>query len=51
MTANISIDSDLVQHALEISGLRSEEEAVTLALEELIADRQSRDRKLAHVED
>lgn len=39
MATNLAIDPDLLQHALEVSGLRTKKEAVTLALEEFVARR------------
>jgi Arc/MetJ family transcription regulator len=42
MTINLSLDSDLVERALEVSGERTKEEAVSLALREFIALRGQR---------
>ncbi|HEX2891763.1 type II toxin-antitoxin system VapB family antitoxin [Vineibacter terrae] len=39
MTTNISIDPKLIERALEVSGERTKEAAVTKALEEFIARR------------
>lgn len=39
MATNLAIDPDLLQHALEVSGLRTKKEAVTIALEEFVARR------------
>lgn len=36
MSTNLSIDPELLQKALEISGLRSKKDTVNLALKELI---------------
>ena len=37
MATNLSLDPDLVERALEVSGKRTKKAAVTLALEEFIA--------------
>jgi hypothetical protein len=42
MATNLSIDPDLIERALEVSGERTKEAAVTLALEEFIARRRQR---------
>jgi hypothetical protein len=39
MLANLSIDSDLLEHALELSGEQSKEAVVNMALREFIARR------------
>lgn len=39
MATNLAIDPDLLNQALEVSGLRTKKEAVTVALEEFIARR------------
>jgi Arc/MetJ family transcription regulator len=43
MSTNLSLDPDLLQRALEISGERTKKAAVTMALEEFIARRSRRD--------
>ncbi len=43
MSTNLSLDPDLLQRALEISGERTKKAAVTKALEEFIARRCQRD--------
>jgi hypothetical protein len=40
MATNLSIDPDLLERALDVSGKRTKKAAVTLALEEFIARRQ-----------
>lgn len=42
MATNLSIDPDLIERALEVSGERTKKAAVTLALEEFIARRRQR---------
>ena len=42
MTTNLSIDPDLLDRALEVSGERTKEAAVTRALEEFIARREQK---------
>ena len=42
MSTNLSIDSDLLERALEVSGERTKEAAVTKALQEFIAHRQQK---------
>jgi len=42
MATNLSIDPDLLDRALEVSGQRTKKAAVTLALEEFIARRRQR---------
>lgn len=42
MATNLAIDPDLLNHALEVSGVRTKKEAVTIALEEFIARREQR---------
>ena len=42
MATNLSIDPDLIERALEISGERTKKAAVTKALEEFIARRQQK---------
>ena len=37
MATNLSLDPDLIERALEVSGKRTKKAAVTLALEEFIA--------------
>ena len=39
MATNLSLDPDLIERALEVSGKRTKKAAVTLALEEFIARR------------
>ena len=39
MATNVSLDPDLIERALEVSGKRTKKAAVTLALEEFIARR------------
>jgi hypothetical protein len=39
MATNVSIDSHLIEHALEVSGERTKKAAVTTALQEFIARR------------
>lgn len=39
MATNLSIDPDLLEHALDVSGERTKKAAVTRALEEFIARR------------
>ena len=43
MATNLSIDPDLIERALEISGERTKKAAVTRALEEFIARRKQKD--------
>lgn len=42
MATNLSIDPDLIQRALEVSGERTKKAAVTRALEEFIARRRQK---------
>lgn len=42
MATNLSIDPDLLERALEVSGERTKKAAVTMALQEFIARRQQR---------
>jgi hypothetical protein len=42
MATNLSIDPDLIERALELSGERTKKAAVTKALEEFIARRRQR---------
>ena len=42
MATNLSIDPDLIDRALEVSGERTKKAAVTKALQEFIARRQQR---------
>ena len=42
MATNLSIDPELIERALEVSGERTTEAAVTKALQEFIARRQQR---------
>lgn len=42
MATNLSIDPDLIEQALEVSGERTKKAAVTKALEEFIARRRQR---------
>ncbi|MBI4617677.1 MAG: type II toxin-antitoxin system VapB family antitoxin [Planctomycetes bacterium] len=42
MATNLSIDPDLLQRALEVSGERTKRAAVTRALEEFVARREQR---------
>ena len=42
MATNLSIDPDLLERALEVSGERTKKAAVTRALEEFIARRRQR---------
>ena len=42
MATNLAIDPDLLNHALELSGVRTKKETVTLALQEFIARREQR---------
>lgn len=42
MATNLSIDPDLLEHALKVSGERTKKAAVTQALEEFIARRTQR---------
>jgi Arc/MetJ family transcription regulator len=42
MATNLSIDPDLIERALEVSGERTKKAAVTRALEEFIARRRQR---------
>ena len=42
MATNLSIDPDLLERALEVSGERTKKAAVTKALQEFIARRQQR---------
>lgn len=42
MATNLSIDPDLLEHALKISGERTKKAVVTQALEEFIARRSQR---------
>ena len=42
MATNLSIDPDLIERALEISGERTKKAAVTKALEEFIARRRQK---------
>lgn len=47
MATNLSIDPELIERALEVSGERTKRAAVTKALEEFIARR--RQKKLLHL--
>jgi hypothetical protein len=42
MATNLSLDSDLIERALEVSGERTKKAAVTRALEEFIARRKQK---------
>lgn len=42
MATNLSLDSELLERVLRVSGERTEKAAVTLALEEFIARREQR---------
>jgi Arc/MetJ family transcription regulator len=42
MATNLSIDPDLLDRALEVSGERTKKAAVTMALQEFIARRQQK---------
>jgi hypothetical protein len=42
MATNLSIDPDLIERALQVSGERTKEAAVTRALEEFIARRRQK---------
>ena len=42
MATNLSIDPDLLERALEVSGVKTKKEAVTRALQEFIARRKQR---------
>jgi Arc/MetJ family transcription regulator len=42
MATNLSIDPDLIERALEVSGERTKKAAVTRALQEFIARRQQK---------
>ncbi len=42
MATNLAIDSELIEHALEISGERTKKAAVTKALQEFIARREQK---------
>ena len=42
MAANLSLDPDLIERALELSGERTKKAAVTRALEEFIARRKQK---------
>jgi len=42
MATNLSLDPDLIERALEVSGERTKKAAVTRALEEFIARRKQR---------
>ena len=42
MATNLSIDPDLLEHALQVSGERTKKATVTRALEEFIARRKQR---------
>lgn len=42
MATNLSIDPDLLEHALDVGGERTKKATVTRALEEFIARRQQR---------
>lgn len=42
MATNLSLDPDLIERALELSGERTKKAAVTRALEEFIARRQQK---------
>lgn len=43
MATNLSLDPDLIDRALEVSGERTKKAAVTRALEEFIARRRQKD--------
>ena len=42
MATNLSIDPELIEQALKVSGARTKKAAVTLALQEFIARRQQK---------
>lgn len=42
MATNLSIDPELIEHALEVSGERTKKAAVTKALQEFIARRRQK---------
>ena len=42
MATNLSIDPELIQRALEVSGQRTKKAAVTMALQEFIARRRQK---------
>jgi hypothetical protein len=42
MATNLSIDPDLIEHALQVSGERTKKAAVTKALQEFIARRRQK---------
>ena len=42
MATNLSIDPDLIERALEVSGERTKKAAVTLALQEFVARRRQK---------
>lgn len=42
MATNLAIDPALLDHALEVSGVQTKKEAVTIALQEFIARREQR---------
>ncbi len=42
MATNLAIDPELLNHALQVSGVRTKKEAVTIALQEFIARREQR---------
>ena len=42
MATNLSIDPELIERALEVSGERTKKAAVTMALQEFIARRQQK---------
>ena len=42
MATNLSLDPELIERALEVSGLRTKKAAVTLALHEFIARRRQK---------
>jgi len=42
MATNLAIDPELLDHALQVSGVRTKKETVTMALQEFIARREQR---------
>lgn len=42
MATNLSLDPDLIERALAVSGVRTKKAAVTLALEEFVARRRQK---------
>ncbi|MGA2565034.1 MAG: type II toxin-antitoxin system VapB family antitoxin [Steroidobacteraceae bacterium] len=51
MATNVSIDPDLIERALEVSGERTTKAAVTKALQELVARRKQNRRLRASLSD